>query len=169
MRPLPLYTIPLTDRYIIKRVSEIGSCYTVTLRHGYIDNILKPGLAQDVVRQIGISIAKGPRNDRTTTELDMMKPVRNVPVAYVLGKEMMEIGWPSDLSPKAYLRSWLLWTFLRLRKISQAKVDDLGIDADKVVEVVFIKELRMLLMQEYLAIKSFQSLIHRQAHCGSMG
>ncbi|RBA15407.1 hypothetical protein FPRO05_12481 [Fusarium proliferatum] len=141
MRPLPVPTVPLTDRYIIRRVSEIDSCYAVTLRHGYTDNILYPGLAQDVVQQIAISIAKGPRNDITAAELDMMKSARNLPIVYILGKETMKIGWPSGLSPKAYLRSWLLWTFLWLRENSRAKLADLDIDADKVVEVGFIKEL----------------------------
>ncbi|KAF5690007.1 potassium uptake, partial [Fusarium globosum] len=84
MRPLPVPTVPLTDRYIIRRVSEIDSCYAVTLRHGYTDNILYPGLAQDVVQQIAISIAKGPRNDMTAAELDMMKSARNLPIVYIL-------------------------------------------------------------------------------------
>ncbi|RKL20367.1 Potassium transporter 19 [Fusarium oxysporum] len=141
MRPLPVPTVPLTDRYIIRRVSETDSCYAVTLRHGYTDNILYPGLAQDVVQQIAISIARGRRNDMTAAELDMMQASRNSPTVYILGKETIKIGWPSVLSPKAYLRSWLLWTFLWLRENSRTKLADLDIDADKVVEVGFIKEL----------------------------
>lgn len=141
MRPLPVPTVPLTDRYVIRRVSEIDSCYAVTLRHGYTDNILYPGLAQDVVQQIAISIARGRRNDTTALELDVMKSSQNSPTVYILGKETIKIGWPNVLSPKAYLRSWLLWIFLWFRENSRTKLADLDIDADKVVEVGFIKEL----------------------------
>ncbi|KAF5538619.1 potassium uptake [Fusarium phyllophilum] len=141
MRPLPVPTVPLTDRYIIRRVSEMDSCYAVTLRHGYTDSILYPGLAQDVVQQIAISIAKGRRNDMTAVELDLVQSLPNYPTVYILGKETIKIGWPSVLSPKAHLRSWLLWVFLWLRENSRTKLADLDIDAEKVIEVGFIKEL----------------------------
>ncbi|WKT53986.1 Potassium transporter [Fusarium oxysporum f. sp. vasinfectum] len=141
MRPLPVPTVPMTDRYIIRRVSEIDSCYAVTLRHGYKDNVLYPGLARDVVEQIALSIARGRHNDVTTAELDMLRSSRNSPTVYILGKETMKIGRSSVLSPKTYIRSWLLWLFLWLRENSRTKLADLDIDADKVVEVGFIKEL----------------------------
>ncbi|KAF5592010.1 potassium uptake [Fusarium subglutinans] len=141
MRPLPVPTVTMTDRYVIRHVSEIDSCYAVTLRHGYTDSILYPGLAQDIVQQIVLSIARGRRNNTTDAELDLVQSSRKSPAVYILGKETIKIGWPSVRSPKAYLRSWLLWIFLWFRENSRTKLADIDIDADKVIEVGFIKEL----------------------------
>ena len=57
MRPLPVPTVPLNDRYIVTRVTEISSCYAVTLRHGYTDHVLHPDLARDVILEIERAIA----------------------------------------------------------------------------------------------------------------
>jgi KUP system potassium uptake protein len=143
MRPLSVPTVSLADRYIITRVSEINSCYAVTLRHGYMDNVLYPGLAHDVVQQIEFAIARGRCDDVTTAELDILRSSHNSGTVYVLGKETMKIDRSNMRvsSPQTYLRTWLLWIFLWIRENSRTKLADLDIDADKVVEVGFVKEL----------------------------
>lgn len=143
MRPLPVPTVPLTDRYIVTRVSGISSCYSVTLRHGYIDNVLHPGLARDVIQQIDLAITSGRQDDATDAELEVLRFSNNSRMVYVLGKETMKIRRPNkgSLSPKAYVRAWILWIFLWIRENSRTKLANLDIDADKVVEVGFVKEL----------------------------
>ncbi|SPJ70349.1 probable potassium transporter hak-1 [Fusarium torulosum] len=143
MRPLSVPTVSLADRYVIIRVSEINSCYAVTLRHGYMDNVLYPGLAHDVVQQIELAIARGRCDEATTAELDILRSSHNSGTVYVLGKETMKIDRSNMRvsSPQTYLRTWLLWIFLWIRENSRTKLADLDIDADKVVEVGFVKKL----------------------------
>lgn len=143
MRPLSVPTVSLADRYVITRVSDINSCYAVTLRHGYMDNVLYPGLAHDVIQQIELAIARGRRDDATTAELNILRSSHNSGTVYVLGKETMKIDQSNMRvsSPQTYLRTWLLWIFLWIRENSRTKLADLDIDADKVVEVGFVKKL----------------------------
>lgn len=143
VRPLPVPTVSLNDRYIITRVPDISSCYAVTLRHGYTDNVLYPGLARDVVQQIVLAITRGRCDEATSAELELLQSPHNSRMVYILGKETLKIG-RSNLrvfSLKTYLRSWFLWIFLWIRENSRTKLANLNIDADKVVEVGFIKEL----------------------------
>ena len=142
MRPLALPSVSLAERYIVTRVSAISSCYAVTLRHGYNDNLLYPGVASDVVAQIELAIMGGRQDEATNAELEILRSSRTSSMVYVLAKETIKIcRKKGSLSPKAYLRSWLLWIFLWTRENSRTKLADLDIDADKVVEVGYIKEL----------------------------
>ncbi len=44
MRPLPVPTVPLAERYIVARTpgAVLTSCYSVILRHGYTDDVTSP-------------------------------------------------------------------------------------------------------------------------------
>ncbi|KAJ9419348.1 hypothetical protein QL093DRAFT_2360609 [Fusarium oxysporum] len=114
MRPLSVPIVSLADRYIITRVTEINSCHAVTLRHGYKDNVLYPGLAHDVVQQIELAIARGRCDDVTTAELDILRSSHNSGTVYVFGKGTMKIDRSNMRvsSPQTYPRTWLLWIFL---------------------------------------------------------
>lgn len=150
MRPLPVPTIPCAERYVVMRMPGVDHAYSVVLRHGYTDDVLKPGMARDLVGQIQLSVeksivrAKGNGGDAAVAgELKTLQQAHEAQVVYVLGKETMRIkgGSGSPYKPSALCRRALLWAFLWVRENSRAKLADLDVDVDKMVEVGFLKEI----------------------------
>lgn len=153
MRPLPVPTIPCTERYVVMRTPSVEHAYSVVLRHGYMDDVLKPGMARDLVGQIQLSVEKsivrgtmggGGGSDADVAEdLRTLQRAHDAQVVYVLGKETMRIkpGRGSPYKPDSLCRRALLWAFLWIRDNSRAKLADLDIDVDKMVEVGFLKEI----------------------------
>jgi len=62
---------------------------------------------------------------------------------YILGKEAMRVkkSTGGKWNPFSVMRRILLYTFLWIRENSRAKLADLDIDMDKIVEVGFVKEI----------------------------
>jgi len=62
---------------------------------------------------------------------------------YVLGKEAMRVRCVDSGSGRAwgFVRGLLLGAFLWIRENSRTKLADLDIDADKVIEVGYVKEI----------------------------
>lgn len=162
MRPLPVPTIPCAERYVVMRTPGVDDAYSVVLRHGYADDVLKPGMARDLVGQIQLSVEKsivrGHRNEdgngtasgdaaaaAVAEELKVLQDAHAAQVVYVLGKETMRIKGSGSRAgyykPGALCRRALLWAFLWVRENSRAKLADLDIDVDKMVEVGFLKEI----------------------------
>lgn len=113
------------------RTPGVDRAYSVVLRHGFTDDVLKPGMARDVVARIELSISKGSRDDGNG-DLDELRRAHEAQVVYVLGKEAMRIKKNGHNAP-ALIRNILLWMFLWLREKSRTKLADV----DKVVEVGF--------------------------------
>jgi KUP system potassium uptake protein len=136
-------------------VALLPDTYSVVLRHGYADDVLRPGLARDLVAQIELAVGGRADNGYLAVELDTLRRAVEAQTVYVLGKEAMRIkgrGVGSDGGEKKRVRGvggWLrtavrrvlLGTFLWIRENSRAKLADLDIDADKLVEVGFVKEI----------------------------
>ena len=142
MRPLSKPTVPLEERYVVTRMARLPACYNVTLRHGYADDVLHQGLALDLVTQIELAIEKRRPTETTQAELRALREALNSQMVYVLGKEVMKIRRPGKgFKVWPVLRSGLLWIFLWIRENSRTKLADLDIDADKLVEVGFVKEI----------------------------
>jgi KUP system potassium uptake protein len=143
MRPLPVPFVPLDERYVITRTRGMGqNCYNVVLRHGYADNVLHPGLSRELVGQVELAVAAravDSQTTTTTTELDVLRAACDAQTVYVLGKETMRTR--KDPGVVSFFRRVLLGSFLWIRENSRTKLADLDIDADKLIEVGFVKEI----------------------------
>lgn len=141
MRPLTVPSVALEERYVITRTSGLVNCYNVTLRHGYMDDVLHPGLARELVGQIELTISYGRRPD--AAELEMLRAAYGSQMVYILGKEVMKVKTGSSITSRitGFFRSFVLWMFLWMRENSRTKLADLNIDADKLIEVGFLKEI----------------------------
>ncbi|KAK4165497.1 potassium transporter-domain-containing protein [Cladorrhinum sp. PSN259] len=151
MRPLSRPTVPPEERYIITRASSsIPSCYRVTLRHGYMDNVLTPNLGQQLVEHLVLYITRDTNRSpdgsarsvehtpEIQAELDALTRAVDEQMVYVIGKEVMKIK-----NGRKGVVGWFRWTvlqtFLWIRENSRTKLADLDIDADRLVEVGFVK------------------------------
>ncbi|KAK0615272.1 potassium transporter-domain-containing protein [Bombardia bombarda] len=150
MRPLSRPTVPHEDRFVINRTS-IPACYRVTLRHGYMDDVLTPDLGRLLVEQLILHITsdRGSSTNGSTrsvhhsaevqAELDVLSKAHEDQTVYIIGKEVMKVR--SDRSIKGFFRWMTLETFLWIRENSRTKLADLNIDADDLVEVGFVKQI----------------------------
>ncbi|RFU73940.1 potassium uptake [Trichoderma arundinaceum] len=141
MRPLTVPSVPLEERYVITHTSGLVNCYNVTLRHGYMDDVLHPGLARELVGQIELAISCGHRTE--AAELHALRAAYGSQMVYILGKEVMKVKAGSSMTSRVtgFFRGLVLWMFLWMRENSRTKLADLNIDADKLIEVGFLKEI----------------------------
>ncbi|KAL7800296.1 potassium transporter [Trichoderma ceciliae] len=141
MRPLAVPSVPLEERYVITHTNGLINCYNVTLRHGYLDDVLHPGLARELVGQIELIISCGGRPD--AAELETLRAAYGSQMVYILGKEVMKVKRGISMTSRVtgFFRSFVLWIFLWMRENSRTKMADLNIDADKLIEVGFLKEI----------------------------
>jgi KUP system potassium uptake protein len=138
MRPLPVPSVPLAERYVVTRSPAVGAgCYNVTLRHGYADDVIKPGLGRELIGQVELSISTRPGVH--DAELKALRAGYDSQTVYVLGKETMRIKKSRGVG--SFFRKAILEVFLFLRENSRTKLADLDIDADRLIEVGFVKEI----------------------------
>lgn len=147
MRPLSTPSIPEAERYIIQRTS-IPGCYRMTIRHGYTDRILSPDLGRMITEQLVLHITRGTARSTTSSassvdhspevqaELDVINQAAESQIVYVMGKEQMKIKKGTNI-----VRKVLLMAFLWIRENSRAKMADMNIPFDNLVEVGFVKEI----------------------------
>jgi len=148
MRSLSTPSIPESERYIITRTT-IPSCYRMTIRHGYTDKIVTPDLGRMIVEQIVLYVTRD-RNALSDTgsasskkhtpdvqlEINAIEKAYSAQTVYVMGKEQMKIKEGTNI-----VRRMILWVFLWIRENSRAKMADMNIPTDKLVEIGFIKEI----------------------------
>jgi KUP system potassium uptake protein len=148
VRSLSRPTVPAAERYVVARApAGGGGCYRVTVRCGYMDDVLTPELGREVVQQLVLYItrgkgAKGEVGEYTPEvrgELEALEKAAEEQMVYVIGKEVMKVK--KDQGVKGFLRFMVLETFLWIRENSRTKLADLDIDADNLVEVGFVKEI----------------------------
>ncbi|KAM0454332.1 hypothetical protein ACHAPV_008411 [Trichoderma viride] len=141
MRPITVPSVPVEERYIVTHAHGLINCYNVTLRHGYMDDVLHPGLARELVGQIELTISRGRRPD--TAELETLRAAYGSQMVYILGKEAMKLKTGSSMTSRVtgFFRNFVLYIFLWMRENSRTKLADLNIDADKLIEVGFLKEI----------------------------
>ncbi|PWI64264.1 hypothetical protein PCL_11338 [Purpureocillium lilacinum] len=142
MRPLPVPSVPDEERYVVTRTAVLPSCYSVTLRHGYADDVLHPGIARDLIRQIELTVSRTLRAD-VSAEVDSLPVADGSQMVYVLGKEAMKVRRADSRGGNVwgFLRGLLLRAFLWIRENSRTMLADLDIDADKVIDVGFVEEI----------------------------
>ncbi|KAK5653067.1 hypothetical protein OQA88_9353 [Cercophora sp. LCS_1] len=150
MRPLSRPTVPSDERFIITRTS-IPSCYRVTLRHGYMDDVLTPDLGRILVEQLILYITRDRsvagsadgsarsvhHTPEVQAELDALNKAFEDQMVYIIGKEVMKVKRGGGVM--GFMRFMVLETFLWIRENSRTKLADLDIDADSLVEVGFVK------------------------------
>ncbi|KAL7939911.1 potassium transporter domain-containing protein [Trichoderma chlorosporum] len=141
MRPLTVPSVPLEERYVISHTHGLVNSYNVTLRHGYMDDVLHPGLARELVGQIELTISRGRRPD--SVELETLQAAYGSQMVYILGKEAMKVKIGDSITSRVagFFRRLLLWIFLWMRENSRTKLADVNIDVDKLIEVGFLKEI----------------------------
>ncbi|KAL7909037.1 potassium transporter domain-containing protein [Trichoderma velutinum] len=141
MRPLAVPSVALEERYVITHISGLINCYNVTLRHGYMDDVLHPGLARELVGQIELTISRGRHPD--VAELETLRAAYGSQMVYILGKEAIKVKTGSSMTSRVtgFFRGVVLWIFLWMRENSRTKLADLNIDADRLIEVGFLKEI----------------------------
>ncbi|KAK4186734.1 potassium transporter-domain-containing protein [Podospora australis] len=150
LRPLSKPTVAPEERYIITRVREIPSCYRVTLRHGYMDDVLTPNLGQQLVEHLVLYITRDhsvssdgsaksvEHTPEIQAELDALNQAVDEQMVYIIGKEVMKVNKGRKMGA-GWFRWLVLETFLWIRENSRAKLANLDIDADRLVEVGFVK------------------------------
>lgn len=142
MRPLPRPYVPDGEQYMVMRMAGLPTCYRVTLRHGYMDVVMQPTLARDIINQVTAAVTMSPSNPKVGAELETLATARNSQIVYILGKETMKISTPDHGNRFfVWLRSVVLWIFLWIRENTRAKLADLNIDANQLIEVGFVKEI----------------------------
>jgi len=154
MRLLPTPSIPASERYIIGRTS-ISSCYRVTVRHGYMDDVITADLAKLLVDELtlfitsdhaGSSSLGSSRHAENTSitegdteimaELAALQHAQSQQVVYIVGKEQMRIRRGTNLFRRA-----VLGLFLWIRENARSKIVGLNIPMEQLVEVGFVKEI----------------------------
>lgn len=143
MRPLSQPTVPREERFIITRVTpSIPSCYRVTLRHGYADEVLTPDLASVLELELMLYVTRGrpetpvmemPPSARA--EMEALLLARDAQMVYVMGKQVMRI----QRNRRNVARRLALEAFLFIRENSRTKMENLDIDPNSLVEVGFVK------------------------------
>ncbi|KAK0750796.1 potassium transporter-domain-containing protein [Schizothecium vesticola] len=148
MRPLSQPTVPAEERFVVSRVSGIPSCYRVTLRHGYMDDVLTPDLGRVLVEQLVLYITRArgggeaaavEHTPEVSAELAVLRGAEEDQTVYIIGKEVMKVKRGGKV--KGFFRFLVLEMFLWIRENSRTKLADLDIDADSLVEVGFVKKI----------------------------
>jgi KUP system potassium uptake protein len=151
MRHLPTPSIPEAQRYIISRTS-IPSCYRVTVRSGYMDDVIAANLAQLLVDQITLFITADQTkaslanpiatanitdiDEDIRAELSALKKAQSQQTVYIVGKEQMRVAPGTNI-----VRKTLLGIFLWIRENARSKIVGLNIPMEQLVEVGFVKEI----------------------------
>ncbi|KAH6681627.1 putative potassium transporter 5 [Halenospora varia] len=145
MRPLSTPSIPESERYVVQRTT-IPNCYRMTVRHGYADDIVTPDLGRMVIEQLVLFITRDHESEGSASskehspevqrELDVVTVAEGRQMVYVMGKEQMRIR-----ATRNWARRVVLWCFLWMRENSRAKMADMDVPFDQLVEVGFVKEI----------------------------
>ncbi|KAK6834300.1 hypothetical protein PG987_008994 [Apiospora arundinis] len=140
VRSLPVPYVCPADRYIVARARSAvfgPHAYRVVLRHGYADDVLRPGLDAEIVHQIERILSGG--DPGSMSELDALRAAYTAQTVYVVGKETMRLR--QQVGVRLWIRRMMLTTFLCILDNSRAKMADMDLDADRIVEVGFVTDL----------------------------
>lgn len=146
MRPLPVPSIPVEERFVITRASpHVPSSYRITLRHGYMDNVLTADLGLTIIAQLENFIGSGSQQrdqeTRIRGELEALRRAQASNTVYILGKQVMRVRRGEGNMIKRFFRAMTLELFLWIRENSRTKLADLDMDYNNLVEVGFVKEI----------------------------
>ncbi|KAH6894750.1 potassium uptake protein [Thelonectria olida] len=163
LHPVETPSVPEDERYHISRLASIPGCYRLVVRHGFMDEVVSPDLGmliydqvrKFVVRQAAAKSAaaseqttaasdptgnaEGPpelSDESVVAELVRLDRAYTQKVLYIVGKGQMRIRAETSI-----LRRIGLWMFLWIRDNTRAKIANLRLAMERVVEVGFVKEI----------------------------
>ncbi|OLN93258.1 Potassium transporter 5 [Colletotrichum chlorophyti] len=161
LHPVEVPTVADADRYHISRFANIPGCYRLVVRHGFMDEVVSPDLGaliyeqvrRFVVRQATAKAAAASeqetttsweetevpaelRDERVSAELAKLDRAYAHKVLYVVGKGQMHIRTGASV-----FRRIVLGTFLWIRDNTRAKIANLRLARERVVEVGFVKDI----------------------------
>ncbi|GAQ10814.1 potassium transporter 19 [Aspergillus lentulus] len=148
LRPLSVPTVAPSERYTVIRCQTYGNgpgkqpipnCFRLIVRHGYTDEVVTPDLGILVLDQIREFLAReSPSADSADArkETDALHRAWKSQVIYIVGKEQLRIARETN-----FFRRMVLMAFLWMRDASRTKIQHLNVQADRVVEVGFVKEM----------------------------
>lgn len=148
IRTLSIPTVPPAERFVITRaIPAISPCYRLTLRHGYMDDVLTPDLERIMMRELMKFITRG-GGDRHSEllpavreEVEAMCRAQDAQTMYIMGKQVMKTRRGHGSIVKSVIRRLALEAFLWIRENSRTKLADLDMDVDDLMEIGFIKEI----------------------------
>lgn len=157
-------SVPDEERYHISRFPSIPGCYRLVVRQGFMDEVVSPDLGvliyqevrKFVVRQAAAKAVaasepatttvsdsmgetQGPpelRDERVAAELARLDRAYAQKVLYIVGKGQMRIRKGTSIP-----RKFVLGTFLWFRDNTRAKIANLRLAMERVVEVGYVKEI----------------------------
>lgn len=146
MRSISVPTVPANRRFVISRVTQrIPCCYRIALRHGYMDDILTPDLANMIMLELMMFITRGnPEAEgyemppEVREEAEALRDAEAAQTVYLMGKQTMRVKRNPGTS---IFRRIALESFLWIRENSRTKLANLDIDPDNLVEVGFVKDI----------------------------
>ncbi|KAH7146962.1 potassium uptake protein [Dactylonectria estremocensis] len=164
LHPVETPSVPDEDRYHISRFASIPGCYRLVVRHGFMDEVVSPDLGvliyetvrKFIVRQAAAKSASTSEQETTTASESMgdaegLQELRDERVAaelarldrayaqkvlYIVGKGQMRIR-----TGTGFVRRIVLGTFLWFRDNTRAKIANLRLAMERVVEVGYVKEI----------------------------
>jgi KUP system potassium uptake protein len=117
----------------------IPNCFRLIVRHGYTDEVITPDLGILVLDQIRDFLARESPSVNSADalkETDALHRAWKSQVIYIVGKEQLRIARGTN-----FFRRMVLVAFLWMRDASRTKIQHLNVQADRVVEVGFVKEM----------------------------
>jgi KUP system potassium uptake protein len=147
LRSLSVPTVPAEDLYTVSRCFaggpggkdkiQIPNCFRLTVRYGYTDEVITPDLGKLVADAIRtFLLAEDQEKEETRASLNALDRAYNEQVIYIIGKEQLRIKKGTNI-----FRWSALSLFLWIRGITASKVQRLNVQADRLVEVGFIKDI----------------------------
>jgi KUP system potassium uptake protein len=166
LHPADTPSVPDEERYHVARFASIPGSYRLVVRHGYMDEVVSPDLSALVYEQVrkfaarkamGKSVApvvnitsssshspKAPEgkssenidDEELAAELARLDRAYAHKVLYIVGKGQMRTRTGTGIVRRAMLSA-----FLWIRENTRAKIANLRLAMDRVVEVGFVKEI----------------------------
>ncbi|SPO02054.1 probable HAK-1 potassium transporter [Cephalotrichum gorgonifer] len=164
LHPVDTPSVPDEERYYISGFASIPGCYRLIVRHGFMDEVVSPDLSaliykhvrefaarRTVVKPVAVEVNVTPGSESPVNTNRSSDPVDDEKVAdelsrldrayahkvlYIVGKGQMRIRPGTNI-----LRRVALFAFLWIRDNTRAKIANLRLTMDRVVEVGFVKEI----------------------------
>ncbi|KAI3550534.1 potassium uptake protein, partial [Colletotrichum filicis] len=162
LHPVEVPSVPDSERYHISRFANLAGCYRLVVRHGFMDEVVSPDLGALIYEQVRKFVVQQAaskaatacgetttdaswedteghvelRDEKVAAELAKLDRAYSHKVLYIVGKGQMHIRTGTSI-----LRRFTLGTFLWIRDNTRAKIANLRLAMDRVVEVGFVKEI----------------------------
>ncbi|KAK1829992.1 potassium transporter-domain-containing protein [Podospora conica] len=159
LHPVEIPTVAPEERYSVSHFTAVPGCYRLVIKHGFMDEVISPDLAALLYEQVRAFVVRQARekyrvkdeavggggghvvpvelrDEKVAAELAGLDRAYAARIMYVVGKEQMRVERTSSWG-----RRGVLAVFLWIRENTRAKIANLRLAMDRVVEVGFVKEI----------------------------